>query len=286
MTVTYLGPVDNGTGTNTRGVRRYVRKFKLDADKTDDAYTVGSNASLPKIGDSHPSDTAARCEILRVEHTDPYRGWTVTAEYSSELQNSAGTGGLNNNPTLDVAQISWGSEQFQRPLIVDKNGDAVVNSAGDPFDPPAMIDDSRRVVTVQKNLTAVPTWILDYQDAVNNDAFSVDGVSIAIGQAKMQLVTVGPVQERNGTLFRQVNFQIQFQRDGWAVDILDAGFREKDPADSTKRIAITLDDGTDPSTPVLLNGSGSKLDDPTPATAQFISFDAYKERAFSSLPLT
>jgi hypothetical protein len=149
-----------------------------------------------------------------------------------------------------------------------------------------MIDDSRRVVTVQKNLTAVPTWILDYQDAVNNDAFSVDGVSIAIGQAKMQLVTVGPVQERNGTLFRQVNFQIQFQRDGWAVDILDAGFREKDPADSTKRIAITLDDGTDPSTPVLLNGSGSKLDDPTPATAQFITFSAYKERAFSSLPLT
>ena len=82
---------------------------------------------------------------LQAENTEEWKGWTVTAEYSSEFT-------LAENPTNDPATITWGSEQFQRVVVVDKEGDAVVNSAGDPFDPPIMADDSRRVVTVTKNL--------------------------------------------------------------------------------------------------------------------------------------
>jgi hypothetical protein len=168
--------------------------------------------------------------------------------------------------------------------VFDRNGNFIVNSAGDPFDPPNMMDDSRRVVTVQKNLAVVPTWILDYQDAVNSDSFTIDGVTVAAGLAKMQTVTVGEVQRRNGNTFRSVNFTIHLQREGWLLRPLDAGFREiaygglvniKNPGDDEL-----------PGAPVPLNGSGVSLASPSFSTCVFLSFEVYATRAFSSLPLS
>jgi hypothetical protein len=78
---------------------------------------------------------------------------------------------------------------------------------------------------------------------------------------------------------------MHLQRDGWALDILDAGFNRKDPADATKRIPITID-GVLPSAPYPLNGSGVPLENPSPSTGVFLSYNVYKTRAFSSLPLT
>ena len=267
------------TARNSKGARTYTRKFRvISNDKNDGPFEVGSTSGLPIIGNAHPEDANAFCVDLVPENTEPYAGWTVTATYSDERV-------INTDPTIDAAEISWGSEQFQKVAVFDRDGNAIVNSAGDLFDPPAMMDDSRRVVTVTKNLATVPAWILDYQDAVNSDAFTVDGVSIAVGKAKMQSVTVSPKQRRNNTVFRHVNFTIHLQRDGWALDILDAGYNRKDPLDATKRQPITID-GLLPSAPYPLNGSGAPLENPSPANCVFRSFNVYKTRAFSSLPLT
>ncbi len=240
-------------------------------------YWQSKNASLPIIGNAHPEDANAFCVSLQVENTAPWAGWTVTANYSDERT-------IDDTPTDDAASISWGSEQFQKPAVFDLSGNLIVNSAGDPFDPPAMMDDSRRVVTVEKNLAVVPTWILDYQDAVNSDAFTVDGVSIGIGKAKMQNVTVSPRQRRNGTIFRTVTFTIHLQRDGWLLDILDAGFREK--VSGGRRNIKNNGDGEAPTAPVPLDGNGQPIDDPTPTNCVFLQFAVYKTRPFSSLPLT
>ena len=185
MAVTNLGEDPGGrTATNTKGVRTYSRRWKLEtSSKSDDAYAVGSASGLPLIGSAHPSDAGAFCVSLSVSNDDPWKGWKVTAEYSSEYE-------LTTNPINDPAIITWGSEQFQKVAVEDTSGHAILNSFGDYYDPPAMMDDSRRTVTITKNLAAVPSWILSYQDAVNNDVFTIDGFSVAIGKAKMQSVTV------------------------------------------------------------------------------------------------
>lgn len=278
MTITYLGE-NHAQATNDRGSRSYTRTFKLQTSaKTETAFDVGSHASLPVIGEVHPDDSNAFCVTLTPEPTDPWKGWTVTAQYSDART-------LNEDPTDDAAVISWGSEQFQRPAVFDRNGDFIVNSAGDPFDPPLMMDDSRRVVTVQKNLAVVPTWILDYQDAVNSDSFTIDGVTIAAGVAKMQSVTVGERQRRNGTTFRTVSFTIHLQRDGWILKPLDAGFREIAYSGELQNIKNPGDDEL-PGAPVPLNGSGRALANPSFSTCVFLPFEVYATRAFSSLPLT
>ena len=279
MAVEYIGEDPSGrSAQNTKGARTYQRKFKLrTTTQADGPFAVGSNGSLPIIGNTHPEDANAFCISLQVENTSPWAGWTVTANYSDERT-------IDDTPTDDAASISWGSEQFQKPAVFDLSGNLIVNSAGDPFDPPAMMDDSRRVVTVEKNLAVVPSWILDYQDAVNSDVFSVDGISIGIGKAKMQNVTVSPRQRRNGTTFRTVTFTIHLQRDGWLLDILDAGFREK--VSGGRRNIKNNGDGEAPTAPVPLDGNGQPIDDPTPTNCVFLQFAVYKTRPFSSLPLT
>lgn len=280
MAVTYVGELSEGRrATNDRGVRTYTRVFRLTtSSQTDNAFTVGSNGSLPVIGNTFPSDGNAYCTNLDVQCVRGWRIWDVTATYSTERV-------LNTVPTSDPTYITWDTEQFQKPATQDKDGKGVVNSAGDPFIPAEQMDDSRRIVTVQKNLTAVPSWILSYQDAVNSDAFTVDGHSVAIGEAKMQRVSVGPPEIRNGTTFRQVTFVIALRRDGWAYKILDQGFNEKDAADATKRKAIYIN-GQLPSSPVLLDGAGKAQTDPKTANAVYLTFNVYKQQAFSSLPLT
>lgn len=278
MTVTYVGesPTDS-RAVNDLGVRSYTRGFWLTTtSRTEGPFAVGSNASLPDIGSAHPEDSSAWCRRLSVERVAGWRLWKVVAEYSSEFE-------LNTTPTSDPAIITWSTEQFQKPAEFDASGNAVVNSAGDKFDPPALMDDSRRIVTVQKNMSAVPTWILTYQDAVNNDTFSVGGVSVAIGQAKMQSVNVSVRKTRNGTNFYEVSFTMHLQKAGWVLSIVDAGYRKKV---GTGREIITNTDKTLPMTPVALDGSGGVLADPTAATIVYREFTVYETKAFSSLPLT
>lgn len=279
MTVIFRGELGAGRrATNNRGMRSYSRQFRLETTlQSEGPFAVGSDSNLPLIGSLHPEDSGAWCTTLSVENTDPWKGWLVTAEYSSERE-------LNETATSDAAIITWSSEQFQRPVIVDQDGEAIVNSAGDPFDPPHMIDDSRRVVTVTKNLATVPSWILTYQDAVNSADFTVDGVSIAEGKAKMQSVTIGEPQSRNGNTFRTVTFSMHLEKNGWLFKPLDAGFRTK--IDGVMANVRNDDDGELPALPVPLDGFGNVLVDPSPSTAIYLEFTVYETKDFSLLPLS
>ncbi len=286
MTITYLGE-RHAPATNTKGARSYTRSFKLiTSAKTERAYHVGSHASLPVIGEVHPDDAGAWCTTLQVDPSDPWKGWTVTAEYSTERE-------LAEIPTSDPAEITWGSEQFQKAAITNYAGEAIVNSAGDPFDPPIMIDDSRPYVTVSKNLATVPTWVMTYQDAVNSASFIVDGVTVGAGLAKMQNISVSPKQSRNGTSFRTVTFTIHLQKQGWLSKVLDAGFRQIVDSGSGSGSGSpglenirNLGDDELPAAPVPLDGAGRALENPTPANAVYRYDTVYETKDFSALPLS
>lgn len=281
MSVIFKEEIGSGRkATNTKGMRSYTRQFRLETtSRSDGPYAVGSDFNLPLIGSVHPEDPFAWCTSLSVDNTEDWKGWTVTAEYSSERE-------LSETPTSDPALISWSSEQFQRPAIIDKDGNAIVNSAGDPFDPQNMIDDSRRVVTVTKNLSSVPSWILTYQDAVNSGSFTVDGITVGDGLAKMQSVTVSEAQSRNGTAFRTVTFSMHLEKNGWLLEPLDAGFRQL-AFDGITRINIKNDgDAELPTSPVLLDGAGKVLVDPNPSNVFYGSFAVYETKDFSILPLS
>lgn len=279
MAVIFIGEDPGGRrARNSAGLRSYTRVFKLKTTtKTESAYAVGSNASLPIIGSLFPDDSDCWCHSIDVENNEPWAGWRVTAEYNSENE-------ISTDPTADPARIKWNTEQFQREAVFDINDYPILNSAGDPPDPPLWMDDTRRSVTVTKNMASVPSWIISYQDSVNSDTFSVGGVSIAVGVAKLQRVEVSELMRRNGVPFYEVQFDIQFQRDGWLLNYKDVGFRAK--VGTQRKVILSDWDLAFPPTPTPLDGSGAAVTNPSETNTVYRSKTVYVTNVFSGLPLT
>ena len=278
MTITYLGEIpDDRSAQNNKGIRTYSRAFRLKTSlASEGAYAVGSHASVPLIGATHPEDPLAWCISLDVKNSDPWKGWTVTAGYDSTIE-------MNTNPEFDPASIEWDNENFEEALVYDINGDAVLNAANDPFEN-AVRERSRRVVTVTVSVVAVPTWIITAEDAVNSAAFTLDGKVIPTGQAKLSAPRLGLWQYRNGTRFRKMTMLIKLNKDGWNYQPLNAGYFQILPGGD--HVRCRAKDGTDVVHPVPLSAVGLQLASPTPATATYGDFDIYPALDFNTLPLT
>lgn len=284
MSITYHGEDTSSprsAKTNKSGVTTSTITYLFTTDTRVSEFDIGTHGSCPVIGSTHPDNPAMWCVEVMIANHEPWKGWQVTAEYSSERE-------ITEDPTDEPVRVSWSTEQFQEVAIVDENGDAVCNSAGDPFDPPVMKDFSRRVASVSVNVSSVPSWFLDYEDAVNSDTFTLAGFSVAAGKAKCQRVSVSEEKERNGISYFEVHMEIHLSKNGWLVKPLDAGFRRIYSGTSREKITMTNEAGEEeyPAAPVPLDGSGVELLDPTPATAVYRSFTVYESLPFSALPLT
>lgn len=268
----------------------YVKTSSL----ADDATTIFSSGLLPAFGTTHPGNTSVFVDSYSFDQKDDSGFlWDVVVEYAS-----ASGGGLPQfaqefDPTLNIAEISWDSVKFRKPVLKadflsNLRGSVVAadvpicNSAGVPYNPPVEIDDSRPTVTITKNLPATPPWIIQYQDAINSDAFFIDGVSVEPYQAKVDAAKQGPHRIQNGIVYRQLTLVIQFQKDGWDVPLLDAGFEETidsqaadgPPPVGAPRRKIFDAENTPVREPKLLDRNGQQLEEGEPA--EFRDFRVYK----------
>jgi len=286
MSVLTFKEIHNGRDGDDDGkARRYTRVFRATtSSNSDDAAVV--LLSAPAYGAVYPADMAARCQRRGARNESfSKRIWIVTCNYSTERE-------LQENPLQDAAEITWETDSGQKPVAKDRDGKAYLNSAGDPFDPPAMMDDSDWVANIQKNVAQVPAWFRTYKDAVNSDAFTLDGLDVEIGEAKLSNIRLGRWEERNDIRYRSLSMSIGIKevdvankKYGWMIETQDAGFHKKDPTDATKRVKITLADGSEPTAPVLLDGSGAVLANPSLDNAEFVRCNAYNAQPFSILPL-
>jgi hypothetical protein len=289
MSVTYIGldaenPRTTKIGTGGIVTSERVHLFSTDTPG-DNESTIYAHGNCPKFGSVHPDTATMWCVDVEIINHAPYSGWRVTASYSSEREQAE-------DPLDDPAIVGpWDSDSYQEVAEVDTNDELILNSAGDPFDPPLMKDFSRRNVTVRKNVAAVPSWFLDYEDAVNSDVFTVGGLSIQVGKAKCKKTGVSEKKTRNGIDYYEVTTLIHFSKKGWKRRVLDVGFRQLSD-DGLSRVKITVMSDADPpeaenvSAPVPLDGAGRVLADPTPATATYLEYDLDDSLPFSVLPLS
>ena len=178
----------------------------------------------------------------------------------------------------------WETEIYQQPVLVDVNGDAVMNSAGDYFlDPLPTRDASRLIVKIKANVTSVPAWLLEEgNNAVNNAGIAVDGVTFPEQTVKTSRVRVGQRLYRFGLKFYPLSYELHYRKEGWKLEPLDAGFRARNGQNEI--IQITNDDGSEITSPAPLDGSGGVLTNPTPTSAVFQEFDIYNEHDLTILP--
>lgn len=308
MTVTLLGEIPGSRdGTNDMGKRSYTRAFKIDTDDIlDDAYAAGSVDGLPLIGDSYPSDFNAYCHSVDIKCTDPWRGWVYTANYRTNDGASSESGGGSNpnapdpikdqNPENDTDGVSWSSEQYQvlaTTGFLDNAGARIpiVNTAGDPFDPAAVKDDSLWVATIvtkkKLGINRVKTWV----NRVNENAFTIDGLAVEERQARIRSVSISGPEFRNQfrfnttTILIEINLGTKFDGDAQATDLtlINVGFRE---LVAGIRVAMTDpdQDGNDIpiAAPVGLDINGVRLAVNVPLLER--SYRVYELLDFSLLP--
>lgn len=226
--------------------------------------------------DAFPGDGTSFPRAYRPTQEHEMLIWLCDIDYSNE----------EDDPLNDAVVLKVSGQLFSEPMIVDAYGHAVCNSAGFPIvDPPIERDRSRGLITFSKNLATPPAWVFTYQNTLNQAGFAIWGgaITAAASTAKFREPDVSGPHERNGHTYYTVSGTIEVDTDGWKVKAVDQGWHEKDPSDSSKRIAITMDDGTEIQQPAFLNGAGRRLTNPTPSTAVVLEFTRHLPVDWSAL---
>ncbi|MBL8799267.1 MAG: hypothetical protein JNM56_35605 [Planctomycetia bacterium] len=294
------GGGDTAGGSGNEGTqRRYTRRFRVLMDSAlDDSYEVLRVEGIPRITDPYVSskgatDLGARCHDRNAEQVEGHRRmWEVTAEYSTDPADigdpdkEGGGDGGEQDPLAQPAEIVWDGNEATRPAEVGYDANfgtvrGVVNSAGDPFDPPYEIDDYRPTLTITRNQANYSQGLaLAYVNKVNNDGF----FGFAPGQAKCKKISAKSVTEK-GRTFWSVTYVFEL-RETWEVQYLDQGIyewvgndRRHIKTDDPERLPV--------SAPVPLNGAGGKLPraDVLDGNFAYRTYLFYTSASFSGLNL-
>jgi hypothetical protein len=205
--------------------------------------------------------------------------WTVTADYGPYDPTQ-----FPENPLDHPIKISFGGTKFQRPIDetpadASGNSEAILNSAGDYFDPPVEVDDNRPTIRIIRNEQYFNAgYALTFKDVTN----TADWNGFPAGTVKMALplgdLEFSPVC---GFYF-VVTYEFEIKPEGWKLKILDRGLKVLDP-DTGEQLVIVDPDGKPVTSPSLLDGAGNELS--PDADPFFMEYDGYLSQDFSALSL-
>ncbi len=222
--------------------------------RSENAVDPTTGVRVPQLGDSHPWDTWTYVIRLRTAVADesPFV-FRVTVEYR-EIR----------NPLDEPPIIEWLSASTMEPIDTDIDGNPILTSSDEPFDPPPTEEFYDLILRASYNVaTFDPVGAADYKGAVNIDWFR----GFAPGLAKVKEYTSRQIRVITGNFYVAVAAEIHFRSTGWKRKFLDQGYRTKgDVVDDVQTYTqITDTEGNMVTEPVLLDGNGQKLADGDPA---------------------
>jgi hypothetical protein len=256
---------------------------------------VGTHYQLGTTGDAwYERDLTAFAKSFNIRCiSDDRCTWEVVVDYEEYdpdewLPNPLDRAALRDwgeVSTEAVADRGWNSDGTQ--------GGAIINSAGDYFDPPVLRDLTRPTLTIVRNeaiatLSTYPVWdpvgAAAYRDTINSATwltypqYTVKCRSITAREAWSSKIPNG--LGGYGAKYAIVTYSFEINPDTWRAYPLDQGLRRLDTG-VRKQIIV---DGSPATSPVLLNGSGAVLS--VGGTPVYGSHLLYRPRAFSAFGFT
>lgn len=270
MAILWVREMFNGrTGDTDPLVSKFVRVFLVRSDSmTQDTRDILDEAAIPEEFEEYESPdgtivSSLLCSKRRVRYLDGSYGlWEVTCEYDTAT-----------NPDLDGPYLARPLEvrcKIGRQTVVattDYAGQAIRNSAGEPFDPAAEADETYLILSMVRYEAAFePDKGLTYVDSTNSLVWN----GYTVGTCLMRDFAQEPVVQ-NGEILYRTSYEVWIKESGWKRLILDKGYRTKDSL--TEKVARDEWSGEVYTTPVLLDGSGGKL--PVTGTPVFLEFTMF-----------
>lgn len=264
---------------NEKGERTYTLTYDVE---TDDPET-GAGAVREAVGwfrgepysTSTEFDPGAFCVGINSScKDDDGLGWTVTVNFGPPPQ---GQDSPTENPLNQPAQVSWSFSGFTRPVDQTIDGEAIVNTAGDPFANAIERDDSRPLLSISRNEASFNASLAySYRDTVNSDSFMGAGP----GQVKVSNISGDRQYDPNFGFYWTVSYEFEFNSEGFETKIVAAGLRQKGDNGKPENILVQ---GQPINDPMLLDKKGKQLKPGAPPHVQ--EFKIYNETSFSAFNL-
>lgn len=268
-----IPPESGGADVESGGAYPLRFLVQMDGVYTDHTAIITATdgvTSIPAYGAAHPSDTTAFVVDKQASPDEESPDWwTVTVYYrvpsvsptpaASPAEPPATTGGTPPTP-ITSQKIKW--KWYRKSVVfeVDQNGDDVRNSAGDPFDPPAQVEELYAEVTIERTQSTFDeNWMIAYRNARNKKAVTLGKLVCAVSTLKVMDIEADYPAGSGGNAW-QVRITLRYDPvDEHTIFILDAGYRYKDGA--TRKRFIDELTATPSTQPRRLNGAGAALGD-------------------------
>lgn len=170
--------------------KRYRGFLVITDDKTERETAVLLHAdSLGHIPGAdhpdHPGCVLVRRSCLPIDDSPFF--WRVVLEYTTDRRElDTGPDPLNYR-----TKVTQGSREITVPHVVDAvTGNPLLNAAGDPPDPPLMMELSFPTFQVTKNFATRPLFIEGFRNTTNNAPLTVVGKTYAAGTFRLRRHTV------------------------------------------------------------------------------------------------
>lgn len=301
MALIVTGPrwEDRDRTTNEQGVVSMTESWLVeipDGDTTE--YTMREIEAAPGVAlyAEHPDTGSRRC-LARSWSTKAFGGpmaWLVNITYTDAPFKADGGPPSSYDPEnppkpdrsnktsapLRPPVLSFSREEVKEAFDVDRDGDKVVNAAGDPFEG-AETERSRAVITIKyfsSKLTLA--HMLKFWDSVNQDAF------YGFSSGTLRCVDFGyewVYENVDGVtaLCYSVTIVLKYNREGWGRTFLNLG-RRAIPAGGGAPRACVDSTGQPVSDAVGLTVGGEQITDGSPPNTR--TFHPFKAEKYSYIP--
>lgn len=275
--------------SSTEGRGDADREFLVVYDTVEEADPVlaltadDGSTEIPDDNEAHPQDGTLRVTKKDAKVTDEVEAaFIVSVHYEQkDNENEENTGGGETDTELPT--IQGRSVQRSKAITHDVNGNAIVNSAGDPFDPPPEIETSTGVITVRGSVAfdaGHPIAIDVYRDTIDNGGmFGYPAFALKLSETGWQTRRVSKTQVK-------LDIELTWYIDDWTLSLVDNGVFQVDEPGATQvsntgptgqtgtvtipsvltttRKRILDSEGKPVGKPVLLDGNGQPLGNGAP----------------------
>jgi hypothetical protein len=170
----------------------------LKVPQADEAITPGS--PILCRGPSVPEVLSNDVRIIRCQYAIPADGtWA-----KNDL-----------DPLKEPPEVQWDPAEISFPVDVDVDGRPIVNTAGDPFEPPTRRIKFKRLTIVRNELYFNLAKSTTFEDSVNSTAVSLSGVTTVVPNY-MLCTSIGPAERYKSTakyVKMAYQFDIMFSKD-------------------------------------------------------------------------
>jgi hypothetical protein len=287
MTATYKGERKGRreADRDIEGTHTYRRVFQIGTDNAQDGADIvlaALSAQGIDIGTPYSTDTendfeALVRELTPVQLPNTATEWDVNVFYSTIADEQ------DEDPLARPVDVTWTFETFRviANAGVGEAGDPspILNAAGEAFDPPPQIDESRQILIVTRNENTIdPILIRQFQNATNAQPW--------LGAEEREIRIKGIVARKmtnnrdpNNKYWR-VTYTFVLNEKTWDLVLLNQGTYFIDADDGNKKKSFTTEQGQPYVGLVTAFGDEAEVGGET-----FETIVAYKTKDFSVLNL-